>query len=69
MNEGENISKYFLHIEGLVNTKKGLGETIVDSFLIQKILRSLPDRFNEKVSSIEEIVDLKAMTLDQLLMK
>jgi hypothetical protein len=46
---------------------KGLGEMITNSFLIQKILRSLPDRFNSKVSAIKEIVDLKTLTLDQLL--
>jgi hypothetical protein len=46
---------------------KGLGEMIVDSFLIQKILRSLPDRFNSKVSVIEEITYLKMLTLDQIL--
>jgi hypothetical protein len=63
----ETISKYFLRIEEIVNTMKGLGETIVDSFLVQKILRSLPDRFNSKVSSIEEITDLKTLTLDKIL--
>jgi hypothetical protein len=46
---------------------KGLGETIDESFLVQKILRSLPDRFNSKVSAIEEIDDLKMLTLYQLL--
>ena len=46
---------------------KGLGEKIDEPFLVHKILRSLPDRFNSKVSSIEEIVDLKTLTLDQLL--
>jgi hypothetical protein len=53
MDEDKTISKYFLHIEELVNTMKGLGETIDESFLVQKILRSLPDTFNSKVSSIE----------------
>jgi hypothetical protein len=67
MDEDETISKYFLHIEELVNTMKGLGETIDESFLVQKILRSLPDRFNSKVSAIEEITDLKMLTLYQLL--
>jgi hypothetical protein len=67
MDEDETISKYFLHIEEIVNTMKGLGETITDSFLIHKILRSLPDIFNSKVSAIEEIADLKTLTLDQLL--
>jgi hypothetical protein len=46
---------------------KGLGETKDESFLVQKILRSLPERFNSKVSAIEEITDLKALKLDQLL--
>jgi hypothetical protein len=46
---------------------KGLGETIDESFLVHKILRSLPDRFNSKVSAIEEIADLKMLTLDQIL--
>jgi hypothetical protein len=46
---------------------KGLGETKDESFLVQKILRSLPDIFNSKVSAIEEITDLKALKLDQIL--
>jgi hypothetical protein len=67
IDEDETISKYFLRIEELVNTMKCLGETIVDSFLVQKILRSLPDRFNSKVSAIDETIDLKTLTIDQLL--
>jgi hypothetical protein len=67
MDEEETISKYILHIEELVNTMKGLGEMIDEPFLVQKILRSIPDRFNSKVSSIEEIIDLKTFTLNQLL--
>jgi hypothetical protein len=67
MNEDETISKYFLRIEELVNAMKGLGETVDDSLLIQKILRSLPDKFNPKVSAIEELNDLKTLSIDQLL--
>jgi hypothetical protein len=46
---------------------KGLGEMIDEYFLVQKILKSLPDRFNSKVFAIVEITDLKVLTLDQLL--
>ena len=53
MKEDETIGKYFLRIEELVNAMKALGETIGDPSLVQKILRSVPDRFNPKVSSIE----------------
>jgi hypothetical protein len=67
MNDDESISKYFLRVEELVNPMKGLGETFDDSLLVQKILRSLPDKFNPKVSAIEELNDLKNLSIDQLL--
>jgi hypothetical protein len=67
MNEDEAISKYFLRVEELVNAMKGLGETFDDSLLVQKILRSLPDKFNPKVSAIEELNYLKTLSIDQLL--
>jgi hypothetical protein len=67
MNEDETVNKYFLRVEELVNAMKGLGETIEDAFLVQKILRSLPNRFNPKFSAIEELNDLKTLSIDQLL--
>jgi hypothetical protein len=67
MNEDEIINKYFLRVEELVNAMKGLGEKIEESFLVQKILRSLLDKFNPKVSAIEELNDLKTLSIDQLL--
>jgi hypothetical protein len=50
-----------------VNAMKGLGEKIEESILIQKILISLLDKFNPKVSAIEELNDLKTLSIDQLL--
>jgi hypothetical protein len=67
MKEDETIGKYFLRVEGMVNAMKALGETIGEPSLVHKILRSLPDRFNPKVSAIEELNDLKTLSFDQLL--
>ena len=67
MKEDETVGKYFLRVEELVNAMKALGEKIEESSLVQKILKSLPDRFNPKVSAIEELSDLKAMPIEQLL--
>jgi hypothetical protein len=67
MKEDETIWKYFLRVEELVNAMKALGEKIEEPSLVQKILRSLPDRFNPKVSTIEELNDIKALAFDQLL--
>ena len=49
MKEDETVGKYFLRVEELVNAMKGHGEKIEKASLVQKILRSLPDRFNPKV--------------------
>ena len=46
---------------------KGLGEKIGEAPLVQKILRSLPDKFNPKVSAIEEMNDMKTLSIDQIL--
>lgn len=49
-----------------MNNIKGLGEKIEGSIIIQKILRSLPMRFDSKISAIEERLDLETMTVDEL---
>jgi hypothetical protein len=67
MNEDEFVEKYFLRVEELVNAMKGLGEKIEEVSLVHKILRSLPDRFNPKVSAIEELNYLKSLPIYQLL--
>jgi hypothetical protein len=52
MKEYETIGKYFSRVEETVNVMKALGETIGEPSLVHKILRSLLDRFNPKVSAI-----------------
>jgi hypothetical protein len=53
MNEEESIATYFLCVDEIVNTIKGLGEEIEETIIVQKVLRSLPSIFNPKISSIE----------------
>jgi hypothetical protein len=67
MNEDETVSKYFLRVEEFVNSMKGLGEKIEEPILVQKILRSLLDKFNPKAFAIEELNDLKMLSIDQIL--
>jgi len=57
MNDDEDIDSFFLKVAEIVNNMKALGETMPESIVVQKILRSLPSRFNPKVSAIEEIAD------------
>ena len=67
MNEEEDVANFFLRVVEILNKMKALGETIRECLIVQKILRSLPSRFNPKVSAIEETADWETFTMNQLL--
>jgi hypothetical protein len=66
MKEDENIAAYFLRVDETMNAIIGLGEEIEESTIFQKVLRSLPRRFNPKISTLEEISDLNSLRMDEL---
>jgi hypothetical protein len=66
MKEDENIAAYFLRVDETMNAIIGLGEEIKESVIVQKVLRSLPMRFNPKISTLEEILDLNSINMDEL---
>ena len=52
--EDESIQVYHLNILDMANSFESLGEKISDEKLVRKILRSLPKRFDIKVTAIKE---------------
>jgi hypothetical protein len=66
MNEDENIATYFLCINEVVKNIKGLGDEIKEPVFIKTTLRSLSMRFDSKISSLEERVDLDKMNMDEI---
>jgi hypothetical protein len=66
MKEDENIATYFLRVDETVNAIIGLGEEIKESVIVQKVLRSLPMRFDSKISTLEERSDLNSISMDEL---
>jgi hypothetical protein len=66
MKEDEDIAAYFLRVDEIVNAIIGLGEEIEESVIVQNILRSLPMRFNPKISALEERSDLDSISMDEL---
>jgi hypothetical protein len=49
-----------------MNTIRGLGEEVDESVIVQKVLISLPMRFDPKVSSLEERTYLDSLSMDKL---
>jgi hypothetical protein len=61
-----NIATYFLRIDEVVNTMRGLGEIVENVIIVQKVLRSLPARFDPKIYSLEERTDIATLLMDEL---
>ena len=53
MEEFEDIATYFLRIDEVVNTMRGLGETIENGIIVQKVLRYLPAIFYPKIYCVQ----------------
>jgi hypothetical protein len=66
MLEEETFGEFYSKISDLRNSMVSLGKPISDLKLIRKILRSLPERFWIKVTTIEESKDLKEMKIEEL---
>lgn len=66
MKESENIAAYLLRIDEVVTSITWIGEEVNESIIVQKVMRSLPLRYDRKVSTIEESRDLTKMTMDEL---
>jgi hypothetical protein len=66
MKEDENIASYFLRVGETVNAIMGLGEEIKESIIVQKVLISLPMRFDPKISTLEEREDLNSISMYEL---
>ncbi|KAE8655248.1 hypothetical protein F3Y22_tig00117034pilonHSYRG01564 [Hibiscus syriacus] len=66
MKESEGVSDYITCVQTVVNQLKCIGETLKDSRVVEKILRSLTDDFENVVCAIEESKDLEELTIDDL---
>jgi uncharacterized protein YjaG (DUF416 family) len=66
MPEEDTFREFYTKISDLRNLMVSLGKSISDVKLIRKILRSLPERFRIKVTTVEENKDLEEMKIEEL---
>lgn len=66
MREDEDIVAYFQRVDETTNTLEGLGEPVETKIVVRKILRTLPARFNPKVSVLEDRSNLTNLSINEL---
>src|SRR4051812_24428655 len=67
MKEDKTVYEFYMIVLEISNNSEALGEKMTEEKLVRKILRSLPRRYNMKVTAIEEAQDINNMKLDELI--
>ena len=66
MEEDKSFNEFYTKLKDIVNLAFNLGETIPEPKIIRKVLRSLPERFHAKITTIEESKDIDKIPLTEL---
>lgn len=67
MKDVETVKEYADRLLMIVNQIRLLGQTFADSRIVQKILVTLPERYEAVISSIENSKDLAQLTMAELM--
>ena len=57
MEEDESFDEFYAELKDIVNSAFNLEETIPELKVVRKVLRSLPERFHVKITTIKESKD------------
>jgi hypothetical protein len=67
MTESENVDQFMTRVMGIVNQIRLTGEAIPDQCIVEKVLRSLPKKFEMVITTILESKDLSCFSTDELI--
>ncbi|XP_022858736.1 girdin-like [Olea europaea var. sylvestris] len=66
MKEDEWFDEFYAKLKDIINSSFNLGEKILETKIVRKVLRSLLERFRPKVTVIEESKDLDKVKIEEL---
>ena len=64
--DDETFDQFYFKLSDIVNSSFNLGEQISSSKIVQKILKSLPERFQAKITIVEKSKDIDALKVEDL---
>ncbi|XP_014624196.1 uncharacterized protein [Glycine max] len=66
MEKNESVVEYITKVQTAVNSMKGYGEKIIVQSVVEKVLRTMPPKFDHIVVAIEESKNLEELSLEEL---
>ena len=67
MKEEEIVKQYSDRIMAVVNSIRLLGEQFSEARMVERVMSTLPERYEAKISSLEDSRDLKTISLTELI--
>jgi hypothetical protein len=65
--DGETLDSFAMRITALVNHLRSLGDQVDEEKVVEKILREVPERYAQMACSIETLLDLSTLSVEELL--
>lgn len=66
MEENEQFINFYTKLQDIVNSRAALDNALSSEIIVGKILRSLPERFRAKVTTIEVVKDIDTIVVEEL---
>ncbi|XP_074373452.1 uncharacterized protein LOC141713776 [Apium graveolens] len=67
MRDSESLDDFCLKLNGLVTNMHALGDEMAESYVVKKVLRAMPQKFLQVMSTIEQFGDLEKMTIKEVI--
>src|SRR5438270_11874195 len=67
MRDGELLNDYFTRIMDIVNQMKIHGEDVIDKRIVEKILMTLPAKYDPTIGIIEQTQNLETLGVEELM--
>ncbi|KAL6615729.1 hypothetical protein ACP70R_037999 [Stipagrostis hirtigluma subsp. patula] len=67
MKEGDSIDDFAMKLTSIVSKIRALGEKVEETYVVKKLLRVVPKKFLQVVSTIEQFGDFKTMTVEEVI--
>ncbi|XP_074378549.1 uncharacterized protein LOC141720091 [Apium graveolens] len=65
MKDADSLDDLCLKLNGLVTHIRTLRETVTDSYVVKKLLRAMPTKYLQIVSTMEQFGDIENMTVEE----
>ncbi|XP_074337576.1 uncharacterized protein LOC141674774 [Apium graveolens] len=66
MRANEQLDEFCLKLNSLVSNMRALGEEVKESYVVKKLLRAVPYKFLQIVSTLEQFGDLETLFVEEV---